>query len=71
VDLILETWDGRIAAIEVKAGSRLRGGDLKGLRMLRDRLGERFLGGVVLNLGELSFRSEDRIYVAPLDRLWT
>lgn len=71
VDLILETWDGRIAAIEVKAGSRLRGGDLKGLRMLRDRLGERFLGGIVLNLGELSFRAEDRIHVAPLDRLWT
>ena len=39
--------------------------------MLRDKLGDRFLGGVVLYLGERSYISEDRLHVIPLERLWT
>jgi uncharacterized protein len=41
------------------------------LRGLRDRLHDRFIAGLVLNLGELSYRYEEGIYVAPLDRLWS
>lgn len=70
VDLILETWDGRVAAFEVKAGTRIKDPDLDGLRLLRDRLGDRFAGGFVLNLGDLAYRKEDRISVLPLCRLW-
>jgi predicted AAA+ superfamily ATPase len=70
VDLVLETWDGRIAGFEIKAGSRVKDPDLNGLRLLRDRLGDRFVGGFVLNLGELAYRKEDRISILPLCRLW-
>jgi predicted AAA+ superfamily ATPase len=70
VDLVLETWDGRVAAFEVKAGTRIKDPDLDGLRLLRDRLGDRFAGGFVLNLGDLAYRKEDRISVLPLCRLW-
>ena len=45
VDLVLETWDGRVVGFEVKAGSRVQDTDLSGLRLLRDRLGERFMAG--------------------------
>ena len=38
VDLVLETWDGRVAGFEVKAGSGVQDTDLSGLRLLRDRL---------------------------------
>jgi uncharacterized protein len=71
VDLVLETWDGRVAGFEIKAGSRIKDVDLSGLRLLRDRLGDRFIGGFVLNLGELAYRKEDKIAIAPLSVLWS
>ena len=70
VDLVLETWDGRVAGFEVKAGSRVQDADLSGLRLLRDRLGGRFIAGFLLNLGELAYRKEERIMVMALSGLW-
>jgi len=71
VDLVLETWDGRIAGFEIKAGTRIKDPDLNGLRLLRDRLGDRFIGGFVLNLGDLAYRKEDKIAIMPLCSLWS
>jgi predicted AAA+ superfamily ATPase len=71
VDLVLETWDGRVVGFEVKAGSRIQDADLSGLRLLRDRLGQRFIAGFLLNLGELAYRKEERIMVMPLSGLWS
>jgi len=71
VDLVLETADGRVVAIEVKAGTRVPGNDLGGLRKLRDKLGARFLGGMVLYLGQRAYTYEDRIHVIPVDQLWS
>ncbi|MGD0685504.1 MAG: ATP-binding protein [Streptosporangiaceae bacterium] len=71
VDLVLETWDGRVAGFEIKAGARITDPGLSGLRLLRDRLGDRFVGGFVLNLGELAYRKEDRIAIMPLCTLWS
>ncbi|MEX2550404.1 MAG: ATP-binding protein [Nitriliruptoraceae bacterium] len=71
VDLVIEGDDGRVAAIEVKAGSRVRGDDLTGLQQLRNKLGERFVAGAALYTGERSYSPDDRIYVFPVDRLWS
>lgn len=71
VDLVVETDDGRVSALEIKAGSRVRGSDLSGLRLLRDKLGERFVAGAALYTGERSYTYDDRIHVLPVDRLWT
>ena len=71
VDLVLETWDGRVAGFEVKAGSCVQDADLSGLRLLRDRLGDQFIAGFLLNLGELAYRKEDRIMIMPLSGLWS
>lgn len=70
VDLVLEAHDGRVAAVEVKAGSTLTSGATKGLTHLRDRVGDRFVAGVVLNTGQQAQRVDDRISVAPVDELW-
>jgi len=51
VDLVLETWDGRVAGFEVKAGSRVQDTDLSGLRLLRDRLGDRFMAATCSTSG--------------------
>src|SRR5580704_13078780 len=70
VDLVLERDDGQVIAIEVKAGSRISGEDLRGLRLLKDRLGSRLEEAVVLYTGEHAYRHDDFISVLPLDRLW-
>jgi len=71
LDLVCETEDGRIAGVEVKAASRVEDNDFRGLRLLRDKLGSDFVGGVVLYLGPRSYTREDRLHVLPLDRLWS
>jgi predicted AAA+ superfamily ATPase len=70
VDLVLEAANGRVAAIEVKAGSRLTAEATHGLVHLRDRLGDRFVAGLVLNTGSQAQRVGDRLSVAPVDQLW-
>lgn len=71
VDLVLERDDGQVVAVEVKAGSRVRGEDLRGLRALRSRLGNRLDAAIVLYTGQHTFRHEDGFLVVPLARLWS
>jgi hypothetical protein len=71
VDLVLERDDGAVAAVEVKVGERVTSAHFSGLRKLRDSLGERFLGGVVLHLGHRSYTADDRLHAVPVDRLWS
>ena len=70
VDLVVERSDGTVTAFEVKTASRADQRDARGLRVLREALGDAFNAGFVLNTGNLSFRLEDRIVVAPIDALW-
>jgi uncharacterized protein len=70
VDLVLERDDGAVACIEIKAGERVGGADFRSLRKLRETLGSRFLGGVVLHLGRHSYTHDDRLHAIPVDRLW-
>jgi uncharacterized protein len=71
VDLVCETDDGRITGVELKAASSVEDKDFRGLRLLRDKLGSDFAGGVVLDLGPRAYTKEDRLHVLPLDRLWS
>jgi predicted AAA+ superfamily ATPase len=70
VDLVLEAADGQVCAIEVKATGGLSQGATRGLEYLRDRLGDRFVTGLVLTLGDQAQRIGDRLAVAPIDALW-
>jgi predicted AAA+ superfamily ATPase len=73
VDLVLERSDGGVAGVEVKAGSRVQGPDVRHLAALADRLGDAWLGGAVLHTGNRAFTIDEQrgIHVLPLDRLWT
>ncbi|WP_295698904.1 ATP-binding protein [Lapillicoccus sp.] len=70
VDFILETGDGRVAGIEVKARSTVTGRDARWLNLLRDRLGARFVAGVILHTGTSTAPFGDRIIATPIDALW-
>ncbi len=68
VDIVIET-DRGIVAVEVKAAAAAQSRDFKHLAFLRDRLGDEFLAGVVLHLGE-SGRAGDRLWAMPVTSLW-
>lgn len=71
-DLVLERRDGGVAAIEVKAASRVDASDGRALAALAARTGERWLGGVVLYLGTHGAQLDEgrRIIALPVDALW-
>jgi predicted AAA+ superfamily ATPase len=70
VDVVLETADGRVAGIEVKAASSFERRDARGLEILRDRLGDAFANGVVLFLGDTVLPLGDRCTAMPISALW-
>ena len=70
VDLVVERSDGSVIGIEVKSSAGASAGDAKGLRFLRDALGDRFVCGVVVHTGPLTRRMEDRIWATPIPALW-
>jgi predicted AAA+ superfamily ATPase len=70
VDAVIETPDGRVIGVEVKAGATVRTEDLTGLRGLANALGERFLAGYVLYTGQQTLPFGDKIRAVPLDALW-
>ena len=71
VDLVIERHDGAVTAFEVKAAARITARDSRGLRALRDAMGDSFNVGIVLHTGDLTYRLDDRIIVAPIDLLWS
>jgi len=71
VDFILETDDGRVAGIEVKASATVTASDTRWLGGLAERLGPRFVGGLVLYSGRVSVPFGERVTAVPLDVLWT
>lgn len=70
VDLVVEFDDGSVIGIEVKASTSFSAAQYKGLMRMRDRLGDRFVAGVVLNTGVSGYRYAERLYGAPVSALW-
>lgn len=71
VDAVIETPDGRLIGIEVKAGATVRTDDLAGLRNLARQAGDRFVAGYIVYTGGQTLPFGDRLRAIPLDVLWT
>ncbi len=74
VDVVLESADGRVVAIEIKSTSTPRPEDFRWLAFLRDRVdraGGAFVTGVVLHTGERRLPFGDRLVALPAADLWT
>ena len=70
IDLLAELGGDRVVAVEVKASAAPNRADAAHLEWLRDRLGDRFIAGLVLHTGPASFGLSDRIAAAPIASLW-
>ena len=70
VDVVIEYPDGRIVAVEVKSGATPSHADARGLRLLRDRLGDRFHHGYLATTAPEAHPLEDRLSAIPVTALW-
>lgn len=70
VDLVMELPGGEVVGIEVKASASPDPHDAAGLRLLRDKLGNRFRQGILLHLGPDSLQVGERVAAVPLAALW-
>lgn len=70
VDVLVERADGTVIGFEVKSATSAGARDAAGLRFLRDRLGHRFIAGVVLHTGPIRASLGDRLWAVPIGGLW-
>ena len=70
VDLVIEDRRGRIVGIEVKASATVRADDFKGLKLLREAAGEKFVRGVVLHDHDQVVPFGENLQTAPVSALW-
>ena len=69
IDLILEAGQ-RVVGIEIKASTNATTRDARHLAFLRDRLGDRFVRGVVVYSGSASVPLGERLQALPIGSLW-
>lgn len=70
VDVLAEIGGRDVFAFEVKADAAPDRSSSRHLAWLRDRLADRFLGGVVFHTGPAPFALDERIVAAPICSLW-
>lgn len=68
VDIVIETAQG-VIAVEVKSAAAATRAHFKHLVGLREKLGDEFLAGVVLNLGSAQ-QAGDRLWALPISSFW-
>ncbi len=71
VDIVMENRRGELVGIEVKASASVKGADFRGLRVLADIAGERFLRGIVLYSGSEMLPFGKDMLAVPVSALWT
>lgn len=70
VDVVAELGGRELVAFEVKADAAPNRDTARHLTWLRDRLGERFMHGVVFHTGPALFELSERISAVPICALW-
>ena len=70
VDLIIERRDGSVVGVEVKSAASVNAHDFRGLRHLRDKLGDKFAAGAILYTGSHTLPFGDKLGAIPLCGLW-
>ncbi len=70
VDFVLQDKAGRVVGIEVKSALTVGANDFKGLRHMRDLLGDKFVRGIVLHPGNDVTQWDSQMASVPVSCLW-
>lgn len=71
VDFVIEKRNGNIIGLEVKASSKVDIKDFAGLKLLKEQVGDDFVRGIILYLGDKSFSIADNLIALPLGALFS
>lgn len=71
VDIVLENSAGKIVGIEVKSSETVRSDDFSGLRYLQNLVGENFIRGIVVYLGDKQIPFGEGMIAIPISRIWS
>jgi uncharacterized protein len=71
VDAVLERAGRKVAGVEIKLSGTVVAKDFRGLKKLREAVGNRFTAGVVLYDGEVTIPFGEGLFAVPLSRIWT
>lgn len=69
VDVLIEDFEGRILAVEIKLAATVTGKECTGLNWCAEKFGDRLIDKVIITGGRLSYRRPDGILVLPLAQL--
>jgi predicted AAA+ superfamily ATPase len=70
VDILLEDASGRIVCIEIKNSSTVTAQDFKGLKYMQELIGDKFVQGIVLYMGDQHIPFGARMHALPMNTLW-
>jgi predicted AAA+ superfamily ATPase len=70
VDVVVEYADGGVVALDFSASAHPDDKEFRQLRWLRDRLGGRFVGGVLLCTADAPAEVDDRVRAASISTIW-
>lgn len=70
VDVVVELGGQHVIGIEIKSTSAPSRSDGRHLTWMKDQLGDRFVGGVVLHTGPNTYRLDETVIAAPISTLW-
>lgn len=70
IDLVAELGADKVIGIEVKASASPDAAAARHLLWLRDRLGDRFIAGIVFHTGPGLYELGDRVTAVPICALW-
>jgi predicted AAA+ superfamily ATPase len=70
VDIVVESENGAIVGLEIKAGATVNAGDFRGLRKLSEASRRNFKLGLVLYDSENTVPFGERMFAAPISCIW-
>ena len=70
VDLVIELYNGKIIALEIKASSSFSKSDFNNLKTLRDISTDRFHAGILLYTGTEVQPFGENLFAAPISSIW-
>lgn len=70
VDIVLEIPSGEVVGIEIKSGASVGSDAFKGLKVLKDAIGRKFLRGIVVYTGNIPVAFGEDMFAIPVQELW-
>ena len=70
INIIIELYDGRIIALEIKASQSASSKDFNGIRTIKDAMNDRFVCGLVLYTGADTLPFGDKLFAVPISTIW-